>query len=221
MPVAHSEILNQNQAKILPQLAFLENFGFYLAGGTALALQIGHRTSLDFDFYNQKHFSTPDLYDKIEKKFANRAKKISQQKDTLFCKVDDVDLSFFWYRYNHIEKPRAYEGILLASLKDIAAMKLVAVGHRPAKRDYIDIFYLLKKFSLEVIFSAARKKYANFNGYLSLRALTYFEDLEDPSQRSIKVLDPDFSWEKAKDKIFEEVKKYQLSILSPATGSAI
>src|SRR3972149_1171276 len=63
---------------------------------------------------------------------------------------------------------------------DIAAMKLVAAGHRPAKRDYIDIFYLLKKFTLKEIFTFAHKKYANFNSYLSQRALAYFEDLEDP-----------------------------------------
>ncbi len=213
MPIFYPNILNQKQVKTIALLSFLEKLGFYMAGGTALALQLGHRTSLDFDFYSPKHFSSPNLYNEIENRFANQTEKISQQKDTVFCRVNDVDLSFFWYQYSLIEKPVLYQEILLASLKDIAAMKLVAVGHRPAKRDYIDIFYLLEKFTLEEIFSFAHKKYSNFNSYLSQRALSYFEDLEDSSQRSIKVLDPNFSWPNAKEKIFTEVKKYQLSIL--------
>ena len=207
------EILSAQQRKIFPQLSFLQKLGFYLAGGTACALQIGHRTSLDLDFYNPKHFSAPDLYDRIEETFKEKAKKTGQQEDTLFCKVNDVDLSFFGYQYRLIKKPALCQTVPLASLADIAAMKLIAASHRPAKRDYIDIFYLLGKFDLGKMFSFAYQKYPNFNSHLSLRALTYFEDLEDPNQRSIKVLDPDFSWQKAKDKLFEEVKKYQLSIL--------
>src|SRR3990172_10720461 len=213
MHVFYPGILNAKQTKIISQLSFLQKLGFYMAGGTALALQLGHRTSLDFDFYNPKHFSSPDLYEEIENTFKNQTVKISQKKDTVFCKVYDVDLSFFWYQYRLIEKPVLYQGILLASLEDIAAMKLVAVSHRPAKRDYIDIFYLLKKFTLKDLFSFANKKYPTFNSYYSQRALTYFEDIEDNNQRLIKVLDPDFSWSEAKDKLFAEVKKYQLSIL--------
>lgn len=206
-------VLNKNQLKIFPQLSFLEKLGFYMAGGTALALQIGHRTSLDFDFYNPKHFSPSFLYDKIENIFKYNAEKISQHKDTLLCKVEKVDLSFFWYSHKLIENPVNSQGILLASLEDIAAMKLIAISSRPAQRDYIDIFYLLKKFTIEEMFAFGYKKYPNFNHYLSLRALTYFADLEDSNKRPIKVLAPDFSWEKAKDKIFAEVKKYQLSII--------
>src|SRR3989344_3213816 len=213
MHAFHPEILNAKQTKIISQLSFLQKLGFYLAGGTALALQLGHRTSLDFDFYSPKHFSAAGLFSKIQKNFKEKAKKISQQKDTLFCNIDGVDLSFFWYQYSHIARPITYQDIALASLEDIAAMKLVAVGHRPAKRDYIDIFYLLKKFTLKEIFTYTHKKYPNFNSYHSQRALSYFEDLEDPKQRSVKVLDPDFSWPEAKKKLFEEVKKYQLSIL--------
>lgn len=207
------DILNGKQLKVFKQLTFLEKLGFYLAGGTALALQIGHRTSLDFDFYDPKHFPPQALFDKIEKIFKYKAQKLSLHKDTLLCKVDDVDLSFFWYSHKLIENPVNLQGISLASLKDIAAMKLIAIGGRPAQRDYIDIFYLLKKFTLDEMFTFGYEKYPNFNHYLALRALTYFEDLEDSKQRSIKVLDPDFSWPEAKEKIFAEVKKYQLSIL--------
>lgn len=214
MSTFYLKILNKDQVNTFHQLSFLEKLGFYLAGGTALALQLGHRTSLDFDFYNPKHFSAPNLYDKIEQYFKGGAKKIAQHKDTLTCQINNVDLSFFWYQYPLIEKLSIFQGVSLASLKDIAAMKLVAIGRRPAQRDYIDIFYLLGKFTFEEMFSFAATKYPTFNSYMSLRTLTYFEDLDQPDQRSIKILDPNFSWPKAKDKIFKEVKKYQLSMLT-------
>ncbi|MBI2327625.1 nucleotidyl transferase AbiEii/AbiGii toxin family protein [Candidatus Curtissbacteria bacterium] len=106
------------------------------------------------------------------------------------------------------------EGITVANLQDIAAMKLVAVSHRPVKRDYIDVFFLLEKFTLEEMFGFVTRKYPKFNQYFTIRALTYFEDIkDDEKQRAIKILDHTFSWDAAKKKIFEEVKKYQLAMI--------
>ncbi len=209
----HPQVFNDSQKKIFPKLAFSKDNHFYLAGGTALALHLGHRTSLDFDFYNQTHFDSVLLYEKIENIFNDDAVLSLREKDTMFCKIAGVDNSFFWYKYPFVEKPIEYEGILLASPQDIAAMKLIAIYQRPAKRDYIDIYFLLEKFTLEEMFSFVKKKYPNFNLYLSLRALAYFEDLKDEEGREIKILDSSFSWEKAKEKIFEEVKKYQLNLI--------
>lgn len=208
----HLNILNKNQALVFPQLAFLKEEKFYLAGGTALALQIGHRTSVDFDFYSQQHFNASSLYKKIESVFKTKAEKIAQEKDTLFCTIKNVDLSFFWYEYPLIKHPKIIRGVPVASLEDIAAMKLIAISHRPVKRDYVDIFYLLKTFTLEEMFSFVKKRYPNFNQYFSLRALTYFDDIKEKEGR-IKVLDKNFSWEKAKKEIFEEVRKYQLGMI--------
>lgn len=213
MSKLHPQVLSEAQKEVLMKLSFLKRSGFYLAGGTALALYLGHRTSLDFDFYTKNHFDSISLYQKIENIFGNAAILSLKEKDTMFCKVFTVDLSFFWYKYPLVEKPVAFESILLASLQDIAAMKLIAVYQRPAKRDYIDIYFLLKIFTLKEMFSFVKKKYPNFNQYLALRALAYFEDLKDEEGRKIEMLDKSFSWEKAKEKIFEEVKKYQLSMI--------
>lgn len=208
------EIFNSNQAKVFPKLSFLTRDGFYLAGGTALSLQLGHRTSLDFDFYNPKHFDAKELYNKIEKQFGEDAQKTGEEKDTLFCRISKTECSFFWYQYPLIKKTVKVQGVTLASIEDIAAMKLIAVSHRPAKRDYLDIFFLLQKFTLDDMFSYVSKKYPNFNPYFALRALTYFEDIkEELEQRAIKIVSPNFSWEEAKEKIFAEVKKYQLSMI--------
>lgn len=209
---AYTRILNENQKKVLPRLSFLTKEGFYLAGGTALALQLGHRTSLDFDFYTLNHFNQDSLYQKIHEGFGDTVSKTSQAEDTLFCTIGTVDCSFFTYSYKLLKRTTLLMGVAIASLKDIAAMKLVAISRRPAKRDYIDIYYLLNTFSLQELFEFSAKKYPNFNSYYSLKALTYFEDIKDDERRQIPMSDKNFSWEKAKEKIFQEVKKYQLSM---------
>lgn len=209
----YPEIFNKKQAEVFPKLKFLTERGFYLAGDTALALQIGHRTSVDLDFYTPKHFEAGGLYEEIEKIFGEASEKTLEEEDTLFCKVEEIDLSFFWYQHPLIKKPKEYRDVALAGLEDVAGMKLIAISRRPAKRDYIDIFFLLRIFSVEEMFSFASKKYPNINLYYSMRALTYFNDIKEEDRRPTKVFDPGFSWEKAKSKIFEEVRRYQLGMI--------
>jgi len=114
--------------------------------------------------------------------------------------------------YKLLKKPVLKRGMAVVSLEDIAAMKLVAVNRRPAKRDYIDIYYLLDKFSLGEMINFAKKKFPNFNFYYLLRALSYFEDIKDDERRKIQMTDKNFSWEAAKNKLSEEANKYQLSM---------
>ena len=93
-------------------------------------------------------------------------------------------------------------------------MKLAAIIQGGTRRDFIDIYYLLNFYTLGELINFAIKKYPGYQLMLILRALIYLEDAENEKYpRPIKVLDPDFSWGKAKNKIFAEVKKYQLSIL--------
>lgn len=210
----HFEILNQNQKKFFPQLEFLQKQKFYLAGGTALALHLGHRTSLDFDFYCQSRFDSTTFAQTIESLFGKKAKITLKEKDTLYCRIAGVDPSFFWYKYPLLKRPLVSKGPLIASLQDIVTMKLISITQKPAKRDHIDIFFLLKIFDLKKMFGLVRKKYPNFNQYLALRALGHFDDLKEEKGRKIKVLDKNYSWEKARKKIFEEVKKYQLELIN-------
>ena len=205
-------VLNQNQKKVLSKLSFLTRDGFYLAGGTSLAIQIGHRTSFDFDFYTPNHFDQNTLFDKFLEIFGDEAIKTSLAKNTLFCTLKTVDCSFFTYPYKLLKKPVLKRGMAVVSLEDIAAMKLVAVNRRPAKRDYIDIYYLLDKFSLGEMINFAKKKFPNFNFYYLLRALSYFEDIKDDERRKIRMADKNFSWETAKDRLSKEANKYQLSM---------
>lgn len=205
-------VLNKNQEKVLSKLSFLANDKYYLAGGTALAIQLGHRTSFDFDFYTPNHFDQNELFDKFQEIFVDEAIKTSLAKNTLFCTLKTVDCSFFTYPYNLLREPVLRRGVALASLEDIAAMKLLAVNRRPAKRDYVDVYYLLEKFSLGEMIDFAKEKFPNFNFYYLLRALSYFEDIKDDERRHIQMTDKNFSWETAKDKLSNEANKYQLSM---------
>lgn len=208
----YSNILNKNQLAIIKKLKLPKPPDFYLAGGTALALQIGHRTSIDFDFYSQKNFQSSELTQTITNIFPN-SKTLFQAEDTLKTVVGDTELSFFYYPYRLLEDLKKLQDISLASLADIAAMKLAAIVQRGAKRDFIDIYFLLKIYTLEDLVNFALAKYPPYQPMLILRSLIYFEDAEKESKRELKIFDPDFSWPKAKDKIFEEVKKYQLSMI--------
>lgn len=207
----YPDILDQNQKTVLPRLILLSKYGFYLAGGTALSLQVGHRTSVDFVFFTPKHFDSNALYLELEKEFGDEVKKIGEEYDTLFVKILDVDISFFWYKYELIDNPVSFEKITLSSIKDISAMKMVAITRRPVKRDYIDAYYLIKLLGIEKMLHLTSTKYPIISPNMILRALTYFDDLEKEAKRPITVLDPKFSWDEAKDFILEEVKKYQLS----------
>lgn len=204
-------ILSKEQKKIIENLDFLGK-SFYLAGGTGLALQLGHRTSLDLDFYSLKHF----LPEKILPGFQRRFKEPTIRraiKDTLILTAAKTELSFFYYPYKLLKPPSLLKTISLASVEDIAAMKIAAIIQRGRRRDFVDICYLLEKYSLKQIIKFVLKKYSGYQEMLVLRALIYFEDAEEEElERGIKILDKNFSWKKTKEKIFEEVKKYQLEM---------
>jgi hypothetical protein len=201
-------VLSRKQINLLKKLKFLKKYGFYLAGGTALALQIGHRTSIDFDFYTQKKFDPDKLYANLKNKF----KKISllqKAEGTLFVKVEKTVISFFEYPYPLIFPPIEFnEFPPIASKEDIAAMKIIAISTRGTKRDFIDIYFLLKEFSLKEIFQFVKKKYPGFNPYVGLIGLTYFADAEKEEKRKYFLIQ-EVSWKKIKEFLIEEAKEYK------------
>ena len=192
----HPNILNKNQLVIVKKLKLPKAPGFYRAGGTALALQIGHRTSIDFDFYSQKKFSSPQLAKDIKKTFPN-AKMLFTAEDTLKSIIGETELSFFYYSYQLLELLEQYQDINIPSLADVAAMKLAAIIQRGTRRDFVDIYYLLNFYTLGELINFAIKKYPGYQPMLILRALICLEDAEtEKYPRTIKALEPAFSWEK-------------------------
>lgn len=164
---------------ILPKLAnFKEDF--YLAGGTALALYFGHRDSVDFDFFSSKSFSVERLVSKIEKVFFDHKIVIVQQEiGTLTVILDDeIKISFFEYDYRLIAQVVESEYMILASIPDIACMKLSAICSRSLYKDYLDLFFVFQKFSLSQLLHFCKDKFPSLDEQVILKSLLYFEDIE-------------------------------------------
>ena len=204
-------ILNWSQKRILKKIEFLKNFNFYLAGGTAIALQLGHRTSKDLDFYSPQHFKSVGIIREFRKIFKGEIEEASRAPDTLFLKIKQIDLSFFRYPYKLIRPLVPYLGVNLASVEDISAMKMEAIIERGTKRDFVDIYYAIEKYGLKKVLEFTKEKYPEaFNEYNCLHALTYFKDAEAPQKdRKRLYLYENIEWKDIREYIEKEVKKYQ------------
>jgi hypothetical protein len=164
---------------------------FYLAGGTALALQLGHRISTDLDW-----FSTNCRLDASERDGIRRAlsgseafEVVSEQDGMLFARLFGTDASFIYQQHPLLEPTVEYQGAQLATPTDIGLMKLAAVNSRGTRRDFIDIYCLREVVTLDRLLELASIKYANRPSFLpiAVRALAYFEDAEQqPMPRLLK-----------------------------------
>ncbi|MBI2593151.1 nucleotidyl transferase AbiEii/AbiGii toxin family protein [Candidatus Daviesbacteria bacterium] len=177
----HYDILDPERKAILPKLATFKG-EFYLAGGTALALQIGHRDSLDFDFFSKENIDTLKLFDQINEIFSSlEIIKTQEEKNTLSVNVNQVKFSFLTYPYILVDKLVEAEFINLASIKDIACMKLSAITSRSALKDYVDLYFILKQYNLEDLLNSCKDKFPKLDIGLVLKSLVYFDDLvEEP-----------------------------------------
>lgn len=163
-------------------LPLLKNFkrDFYLAGGTGLALQIGHRDSIDFDFFTEKDINTAKLFEQLKKVFKGyKIVKVQEEKNTLSVIIDDIiKLSFFTYKYKLVNKTIKTEYFDLSSITDIACMKLSAIVSRATNKDYVDIYYILKKIDLPVLLDKMKNKFPDMDVNVVLKSLVFFDDIE-------------------------------------------
>lgn len=209
---AIKRVLTPTQQKFFRALAFTRQLRFYLAGGTALALQICHRTSIDFDCYTQRHFRAGILRNACAAHLSDWQWKVLRDVDDTFelNATPDIHWSCFSYPYPLLEQPLLFEGVAVASLRDIAAMKLVAISQRGRRRDFIDMYYLLKRFSLPEILRFTGEKYPEFDMYNGLRGLLYFADADDDRDAGrARVFDRSLTWEEVKEAITDMVREFQ------------
>ncbi|MCK5460326.1 nucleotidyl transferase AbiEii/AbiGii toxin family protein [Candidatus Parcubacteria bacterium] len=211
MPKIYLNILNNERLKLFKQFGFVNELKMYLAGGTALALQIGHRTSVDFDFYTLKKIKKGELKQIFKADLKDYKLKVVRDIDNTFeISINNIYLSCFYYPYELIKKEIIAEGVKMASIEDIAAMKIVAISQRGKKRDFIDIYYLIKLFGLSRILTLTKKKYSEFDIYNGLRGLLYFQDADNDSEISrIKIFDKNLKWRNVKEFIKKEVFDFQ------------
>ena len=192
------EVLTEPQQTLLELLSrSAEVRTFYLAGGTALALQLGHRRSKDFDFFRAKEFAPQDLLSALRD--IGELKVLLEAAGTLTVELGGIPTSFFRYDYPLLrplhESPW---GPLLADPEDIAAMKLAAVAGRSSRKDFIDLYFHARQVApLEQVFERFREKYrgVSVDPYHLLRSLTFFDDAEAEAMPELLA---EVTWEEIK-----------------------
>ena len=174
----HPEILSSEQRDLLPLIKLFRR-EFYLVGGTAIALQIGHRKSIDFDLFKATPFISRRILDKISagKYRYVVTRRVSEQ---LNLTILNVKITFFEYPYS-IETSVDFDKIIcMPDLLSLAAMKAFALGKRSKWKDYVDLYFLLRDFfSLEMIIQKAETIFEQeFSEKLFRSQLVYYADIE-------------------------------------------
>lgn len=175
----HLELLDKTRREVLEKLIPIIS-GFILGGGTALALQLAHRKSFDFDFFSS--FKIPKtLLEKLSKKFIIENVVIDTSDELTFFTNDNIKITFLYYPFKalftHLESKHE---LRLFSVKDIALQKAYTIGRRGEYRDYFDLYTILKqrRISLKEIINGAKQIYSGaFDEKLFLEQLVYFTDL--------------------------------------------
>jgi len=199
------QYVSENTLGALNELCDVVNrHSFYLAGGTGLALQLGHRYSLDLDFFTERAFNTEILSSKLIDKGAKI--KVAEE-GTVHTEIYSVFISFFYYPYPLIFPVISFQGIPVADFRDIAAMKLIAISQRAEKKDYFDIVLILKHISTADLKDITEKKFSKerLNWYHITKSLFYFNDVEhSPNPKCDKM-----SWKEVKNYLFFNQKRIE------------
>ena len=151
---------------------------FYLAGGTALAMHLGHRMSDDFDFFMQKDINKNELLKNIAE-FSNY-KLLSEDVNTLYISINNIKISFISYKYEIIEKFIYIENISISGVRDISGNKLSDISSRGSKKDFIDLYFILRYKNIKEVFEDFCLKYGKdyFNKYHILKSLVFFDNAD-------------------------------------------
>jgi len=177
---------------------------FFLVGGTALSMQIGHRISIDLDMFTIEPFDTAELKSNLEDDFP-AFQVILESQNTLITTINDIKVDFIRFKYGFAYPLLVVDKIRLANVKDIAPMKLDAITGRGKKKDFFDLYFLLKKYTLPEIFDLYQSKYQHSTIFHVIKSITYFQEAE--TEPDPVIIDKNVSWIKVKKKLTEEVNK--------------
>lgn len=199
------ETVEEGTLELLIQLQSEEYLSdFVLVGGTALSLQIGHRKSIDLDFFTVSDFDSNILIDNLSPKYNLTVRHQTAQ--TLIGMIDGIKVDFIRFRYPFIRPLITLEGIRMLSVEDIAPMKLDAIVGRGKKKDFYDLYFLLQQYSLKDLLVLYTEKYKHQSDFHVIRSLAYFEDAEpDPDPL---VFDTYLSWDSVKNAISKAIEGF-------------
>jgi len=185
-------------------LAIPELNKFALVGGTNLALQLGHRISIDLDLFTNGPFDIVKVKQAIQDNFPDSV-RLDEMKQTVWYQINGIKTDIVLHEYRYLQPVQEIDGIRLVSIEDIILMTLGAVSGRGAKKDFWDIAVLLNEYTISEMLDLYQRKYATDDIGLIIRSLLYFEDAELQSDPVSLI---DVSWDEVKSKIDVAVKKY-------------
>lgn len=199
----HKEILSNKQTELLPLISEFKR-EYYLVGGTAIALYLGHRRSIDFDLFKFAPLNRKKNLEKIQSSGFPFLVTWNVT-DQMNLVINEVKVTFFQYPFT-IESKKVFEGIIrLPKLLDLAAMKAYALGRRSKWKDYVDLYFLLKEnFTIEEISQRAKDLFSNlFSDKLFRSQLSFFEDVDYTEDVDYIIANPPSD---------EEIKAYLIDV---------
>lgn len=191
----HKSAVKPELLRILDQAMQIDAFkGLRLVGGTALALQIGHRESVDMDLFGKIDFEEQENNINI----IGNVGFLKKSRNINVLSINNIKVDIVNYKYPWISAVVKEDNYRLASLPDIGAMKLNAISGRGTKKDFVDLFYLLKIFSIDELFDFYAKKFDDGNLFLVKKSLTYFDDAD---MEPMPVMKENIAWEEIKKQL--------------------
>jgi hypothetical protein len=199
---------------ITPELQHLMGFTaqqtfsnrFYLAGGTALALQLGHRKSIDLDFFSENDEIDRQSRKEITASFSPlHAEIIESGEGFLVFLAENVRIGFLSYGYPLLSPSKLVEGIALASLIDIGLMKMDALINRGSRKDFYDLYFISNQFPLHTLLELADHKYTGFRDFplMVVESMVLFDNADRDLHPELLIETP---WEKIKEFFINESK---------------
>jgi hypothetical protein len=177
--------------------------GFDLVGGTALALQIGHRKSVDIDLFSANDFSGEEMLARLSSSLHVTPTLI--RPNTLLCIVENVKVDLIKFSEPNLQPLIVDGGVRMKGIKDIACMKLAALSERGAKKDFCDVYFLLQLFSLNEMLEWYKQKTGYKVVMHVIRSLAYFDDAENTQ---MPVLLKQVDWKEVKKAISLQANQY-------------
>lgn len=194
---------------------------YYLVGGTALSLQIGHRSSEDIDLFTKGKINKEEILEYVKENISNdyKIKNNSNIIYQLFSEKKNLKLDFVQITYDLLDPLIIEEGIRMIDKNDIAAMKISASGTRVSEaKDFIDIYFLLQYMSFEKMMKNFIKKYQTDDVLHYLRSVIYFDDIDKENWESVKFLNKRIPDKVIKEKLIKEVVEYERNKLYGIKG---
>ncbi|MBI5969651.1 MAG: nucleotidyl transferase AbiEii/AbiGii toxin family protein [Deltaproteobacteria bacterium] len=210
---AHLECLPDGAREALKRLKpVAASNGFVLAGGTGLALRLGHRVSNDLDFFTARDFSTAKVFEEI-KGLGLSGRVIQEEEGTLTVLAGDTKVSMFRYRYGFLEETETVDGVPVAGVVDIASMKVIAISRQGAKRDFVDLYFILRDAPFwRIAENMVRRFGADRVAPMHIgKALVFFDDAEaDPEPLYLSTSKPD--WKRIKKFFKDHVRQMVMDL---------